>query len=553
MRLAELDAAAEAAGLFVGQSLSDARALVPALRVREIDRAALAAAFAGFADWHSDASPIVAVLADRTPYGDLVLDITGVSHLFGGEAALLARLLARLEKLGFIARGAVAGPVGAAWALAHFAPGAILDDDPAEALAPLPVAALRLADEEVDDLSALGLRTVGQLYGRNRKALQARFGAGLLLRLDQALGHVVERPTPRLPVVDFYTERRFAEPLGLIDDVLMTAADLAIRLAGDLERAGLGAQEFHLFLYRVDHQVTSLTVRAGRATRDPGHIARLFANRAERLGAEYDSGFGIDMIRLAAALTSPLEPAQSAIFAVPDGAIDLDRLYDRLASRLGAGAIERLKLVNSHIPERAVALEPVIAPTPDDALAVAAVSPPRPLRLLPRPEPIEVLMAEVPDGPPRAMIWRRVRYSFRKAQGPERIAAEWWAAIPLPALTSRVRKAEKPSREGPPQRDSDPAARPPHPPLRGDLSPKGRGGDGAMAAPLPHLSLGGEVGLRSNPGEGASPPSSPFDLAAATRDYFIVEDDGGRRFWLFRQGLYVEGAAPTWFLHGFFA
>lgn len=505
MRLVELDAAAEAAGLFAGQSLSDARALVPALRVREIDRAALAAAFAGFADWHSDASPIVAVLADKAPYGDLTLDITGVSHLFGGEAALLERLLARLEKLGFTARGAVAGSVGAAWALAHFAPGLVLEGDATAALAPLPVAALRLDDEQAEGLSTLGLKTIGQLYGRNRKALQARFGASLLLRLDQALGHIVERPTPRLPRVDFYAERRFAEPLGLIDDVLMTAEDLAIRLAGDLERAGLGALEFHLFLYRVDHQVTSLAVRAGRATRDPGHIARLFADRAERLGAEYDAGFGIDMIRLAAALTSPLDAAQNAIFAAPDGAADLDRLYDRLASRLGAGAIERLKPVNSHIPERAVTLEPVIAPTPDDPVAVAAKFPPRPLRLLPRPEPIEVLMAEVPDGPPRAMIWRRVRYTFRKAQGPERLAAEWWTAATLPPLTSRVAKENaKGSREGPPKDDS-------------------------------------------------LPQTSPFDLDAATRDYFIAEDDGGRRFWLFRQGFYAEGVEPPWFLHGFFA
>jgi protein ImuB len=549
MRLAALDAAAEAAGLCVGQSLSDARALVPALRVREIDRAALTAAFAGFADWHSNASPIVAVLADRAPYGDLALDITGVAHLFGGEAAMLENLLARLERLGFTARGAVAGTVGAAWALAHFAPGLVLENDPAEALAPLPVAALRLDDAQAEGLAALGLKTVGQLYGRNRKALQARFGASLLLRLDQALGHIVERPTPRLPAIDFYAERRFAEPLGLLDDVLMTAEDLAIRLAGDLERAGLGALEFHLFLYRVDHQVTALAVRAGRATRDPGHIARLFANRAERLGAEYDAGFGIDMIRLAAALTSPLDAAQGAIFAAPDGAADLDRLYDRLASRLGAGAIERLKPVNSHIPERAVAFEPVIAPTPDDPLATPPVPLPRPLRLLPRPEPIEVLMAEVPDGPPRAMIWRRVRYTFRKAQGPERIAAEWWTAASLPALTSRASKAEKPSREGPPK---ETAARPPHPAFGRPL-PQGRGDDGTPPR-LPFTSPPGERSDRaSDPGEGALPQPPPFDLDAATRDYFIAEDDGGRRFWLFRQGFYAEGVEPPWFLHGFFA
>jgi protein ImuB len=147
------------------------------------------------------------------------------------------------------------------------------------------------------------------------------------------------------------------------------------------------------------------------------------------------------------------------------------------------------------------------------------------------------------------MIWRRVRYTFRKAQGPERIAAEWWTAANLPALTSRVSKAEKPNREGPPK---ETAARPPHPAFGRPLPP----GKGNAEAPprLPFTSPLEERSDRvSDPGEGALPQPPPFDLAAATRDYFIAEGDGGRRFWLFRQGLYAGEAAPAWFLHGFFA
>lgn len=41
---------------------------------------------------------------------------------------------------------------------------------------------------------------------------------------------------------------------------------------------------------------------------------------------------------------------------------------------------------------------------------------------------------------------------------------------------------------------------------------------------------------------------------AAERDYYVVEDTGGRRFWLYRDGLYGSGAAPPrWFVHGLFA
>jgi len=38
-----------------------------------------------------------------------------------------------------------------------------------------------------------------------------------------------------------------------------------------------------------------------------------------------------------------------------------------------------------------------------------------------------------------------------------------------------------------------------------------------------------------------------------TRDYYRVEDRDGRRFWLFRQGLYGETPEPRWFIHGLFA
>ena len=101
MRLAAVDVAASRQGLSIGQALSDARAQIPGLEAREIDPAFIEATFADFADWHSYASPMVSVLTDAAPYGDLVLDITGVSHLFGGEQALLQRATGRLRSLGF--------------------------------------------------------------------------------------------------------------------------------------------------------------------------------------------------------------------------------------------------------------------------------------------------------------------------------------------------------------------------------------------------------------------------------------------------------------------
>lgn len=495
MKIVALDERASAAGLFIGQALSDARAIYPELEAREIDREKTARVFADFADWHSNASPIVAAFSPDEAWGDLALDITGVSHLFGGEAQMLERLTGRLRPLGYGVSAAIASTAGAAWALARHQPGIVLGEGMEDrALARLPVEALRLEATQAQGLRQFGLKSIGQLYGRDRRELQARFGVSLLLRLDQALGWLEEKLTPRLPLVEHCVERRFPEPIGLIEDVLMTAHDLAVTLAHSLELQGLGAQTFHLFLYRVDHKVMVMTVQSARATRDAAHIGRLFSYRAERLEGEYDAGFGIDMIRLAGATTTPLGAVQVGSFGADEGAANIDHLYDRVSSRLGSLAVLRSEPVNSYMPEIALRLVPVLGAMPPKAEPPPPVSRPRPLRLLPQPEPITVI-AEIPDAPPSMMVWRRVSYRIVRASGPERLGAEWQ-----------------------------------HLSLRLQLT------DASIETAM------SEAGADRFYSEGHH-----------TRDYYAAEDEGGRRFWLFRLGLFGIAGAPRWFLHGFFA
>ncbi len=488
MRLQATDKAAERAGLYRGQNLSDAKALCPDLVAREMDREYLGALFGSLADWHAYASPIVSICPTasipdvRTSFGDLLLDITGVSHLFGGNRQMLIHVTGRLERAGFTAQGAIAQSIGGAWALARFDSGRIVEAEELKTcLAPLPVHALRLDEKLGFGLEQMGLKTIGSLYGRDRKALRARFGDGLIERLDQALGHLAERLVPRLPVPERQATLRFAEPIALESDILTSLGDLAIRLCAQLEKQGMGAQSFHLLLFRIDCQLMHLAVNAARPIRAPDHIVRLFANRIDRLAGEFDAGFGIEAIRLAAGSVSQLDARQAGVFELGDGTEDLERLYDRMAARLGPKAILRSRPVNSHLPERAVVLEPVIARTGDDPDALisfedgepvtkaALALPARPLRLLPVPEQITV-MAEVPDGPPVRMVWRRLSCRLLKAAGPERIGVEWW-----------------------------------------------------------------------QPGAGS-----------LTRDYYRIEDEAGRRFWIFREGLYGnESNDPRWFMHGF--
>lgn len=500
LKLVAVDEKVSGANVWPGHNLSDARALIPNLEAREIDRPLVESLFAEFADWHSYASPIVAVLPDMAAFGDLALDITGVDHLFGGERAMLNKVVGRLEALGLEAHGAIASSIGAAWALARHLPGRVLDGDPDAVLAPLPVSALRLAPEQAATLQHLGLKRIGQLYDYPRKTLQARLGASLITRLDQARGLVEESITPRLPAPDRFVERRFAEPISLLDSVLETARDLAIRLAGDLEAEGVGAQAFHLMVYRVDHKVMSLSVRSAGTTREASHVARLFAQRAERLAGEFDAGFGIDMIRLGAAEISPLDALQIGAFD-GEGGGDLIRLHDRMASRLGETAVLRTVPVGTHMPERAVRLQSVIQVATEAANTTSSKK--RPLRLLPAPEPIRVT-AEVPEGPPADMTWRRITYRFVKAAGPEHLGEEWW-------LTQAPLTIEPPKKPEPPTRTKK----------------THYGWDEEEEPPLPRRDLG-------------------------FRHYYVAEDDGGRRFWLFHEGLPGTPGAG-WYLHGFFS
>ncbi len=99
MRLAALNPAAEAAGLVPGMPLADAHALCPGLALAPAQPLEDARRLAELADWGVRYSPYVAL----DGADGLLLDVTGAALLFGGEEALLADLVRRVERLGFAA------------------------------------------------------------------------------------------------------------------------------------------------------------------------------------------------------------------------------------------------------------------------------------------------------------------------------------------------------------------------------------------------------------------------------------------------------------------
>jgi protein ImuB len=419
----------------------------------------------------------------------LVLDITGCAHLFGGEAALCRDLLARLAAQGLHARAAIADTVGCAFAMArHGAACLVPPDQTRHALLPLPAAALRLAPETVEALAELGLKRVADLIDLPRAPLAARFGELLVRRLDQALGREDEPITPRLPVPSYAAEQRFPDPIALERDVLGTIARLAARLGDAMERRQDGARLLQVALFRTDHKVYRIEVGTGAPVRDADRIARLFADRLAMVGEACDPGFGFDMVRLAALVTERSEPVQSGLAQGGFGCADdeeFSHLIDRLGARFGLRRVTRLIEQDTHIPEFAVAAVPAHSvraqlipppPAPSPTLPrnrnrmfpisitlqmpksgrpdlgrgrekeeLDSLSPTRPVRLFGRPEPVEAI-AEVPDGPPARFRWRRVLHEVAIAEGPERIAMEWWRDAAGHALTRDYFRVE--SREG---------------------------------------------------------------------------------------------------------
>lgn len=537
-----MDAVAERAGLRPGLPLAEARALAPALASAPADPDADAHALKRLAAWCGRYSPWTAPDDGHDGGGaaGVLIDATGCAHLFGGEAAMLRDVVACVGRLGLTARAVMAETPGAAWALARFAtaPGAptkvVPEGQARAALSPLPPAALRIGAGETDLLHRLGLRAIGDLYSLPPAALVPRVGRAVARRLNQALGREAESVDPLVPRPELCARRAFAEPIGYRDDLAAGIEALIADLCARLADAGQGARRLLLTLYRVDGTTQPVAVGTSRASRARDHLKRLFAEHLDGL----DAGFGVEVMTLAAVATEPLRAGQMAL---RDGggldakaAGDLTGLIDRLTNRLGAGSVTRPRPAGSHWPERAVVQRPPL--TKDRAVWPA--TPPRPVRLLDPPPEIEAT-ALLPEHPPAQFRWRKLTHRVVRAEGPERLSAEWW-------------RAEGGRRESPLPLGDGQGAGPPHP----DLLPGGKGPD--WESPQRSLPLGGET-------ERGSPPSRPSPQGEGTRiddratehssldgevergprDHYRAETGDGRRYWLVRR----DG---RWFLHGLF-
>ncbi|MBO6949813.1 MAG: DNA polymerase Y family protein [Rhodospirillales bacterium] len=460
VRIGAVDADAARDGIAPGMTLADARALLPAIRTAAMEPGGDAKALAGLTDWCGRYTPFTA----SDGLDGIVLDITGCAHLFGGEDRILDDLTRRLRRMELSVNAAAADTPGAAWAWARFGRGnSVPVDKTRDWLAGLPVTALRLSPETDVRLREFGLARIGDLYRMPRAPLAKRCGLQVLNRLDQVLGHAAEPISPVRPAPEWRSRLAFAEPIGRAEDIAEATRRLLEELCAQLEKDGRGARRLELVFYRVDGRTQRIAIGTGRAGRDPVHLMKLFREKLDQA----EPGFGIEQMSLEAVATDRLKPGQIDLAAVGEGNAPLDPLIDRLRNRLGRNGVYRIEAVESHIPERAVSVRPATgAPHQDGWIA----DQPRPVRLLPSPEPIDADLS-APGQSPISFTWRRQSHRVRHVEGPERIAPEWW-----------------------------------------------RRGSGRQF-----------------------------------RDYYRLEDEDGRRFWVFRDGTYETDHLTRWYMHGLFA
>ena len=411
-------------GIRVGQTLSDARAINPVIDCIHYDPHANMALLKRIARWCERYTPLVALSGQD----GLFLDITGCTHLFGGESRLLDDMAARFNAQGLGVRLAIADTAGAAWALSRYGdPKIALPGSHRKLLEPMPLSALRLEETQVRELGKVGYKTVGCLIDLPRAPIVARFGQEILQRLDQALGREDEVLSPIQPVAELVSEKRFPDPVCYEEDIRATIKLLAHNLVPGLEKRGLGMRQCELALFRADGEIVSLKVEASSPLRDAGRITALFDERLIALHDEWEAGFGFDVIRLSVLRTDQLDAKQQDMVCRDFGHDIFSHLVDRLSVRLGTNRVRIYRMADTHIPERRFSLasaihhKPAGVSEPGKVAEIAAC----PLLLFNRPEPADV-MAEVPEGPPVRFQWRKARYEVVRSEGPERIACEWW-------------------------------------------------------------------------------------------------------------------------------
>lgn len=313
----------------------------------------------------------------------MLLDITGLDHLHAkpgqgaggaasanaaspplpyqgqtpGERALVARLHHELRRQGLAASIAVADTIGGAWAWAHYGPELVAAGKPL-CTQVLPVAALRLSAEPLARLEALGIEWLGQLMALPRAALPSRLGTEVPLRLEQLEGAAAEVIVAYRPPALAAAGRSLEFPAKSPEVLEALLAQLLAEVIATLP-AGQGIEQLVCRLREEGGRWLQFAVGLYQATARADHLLGLMRLRLETLPLAEP----VEELHLEVPAAGELTWQQRQLFEPrPDIARQRALLIDRLSTRLGRRAVLRARCVPDAQPEFACRLEPLIPP-----------------------------------------------------------------------------------------------------------------------------------------------------------------------------------------------
>jgi protein ImuB len=413
-----MNAQAEQCGLKPGMAAADARIIAPGIQLMDSKPGRNVKFLKGLAEWCLRYTPLVMV----DPPDGLLLDVTGCTHLKGGETEFLKDMVGRLRALGYTVRPGMADTIGCAWAVARCAETGLIvpPGGQRKALMELPPASLRLSIEILIKLNNLGFYQIESIIHWPKSSLKRRFGPNMVLRLYQALGKEAEFLLPLKEPLPYSERVALLEPITTrpaIEQAVHTVIDLLCkRLYGE----GLGLRSAVLTYYRIDGKSYQLTIGTNHPSQRTDHIFKLFELQLDQVAP----GLGIELFTLDAPKTEPASDKQSLLWNGKPSADSeqVAELLDNIAARVGTTNIHRYLPQEHHWPERAAANTTDLTETPESEWSEDTI---RPVQLLDPPEAIEA-MALTPDYAPKQFVYRNQRHIIVSADGPERISHEWW-------------------------------------------------------------------------------------------------------------------------------
>lgn len=400
---------ATAAGVAPDQKLSTALGLAPGLRVFERDARREAQALNDLASWAGCFTPTISL----APPAVLLLEIGGCLRLFGGAAAIVEAVLAGCAEQGWSAQpGLAPTPLAARW-LAQAA-----DDDPGTAggdwlaaLSALPCAVTGWPAAILARLESFGLRRLGDLQRLPSAGLRQRIGNPPVDEWLRARGEIPD------PQVAFVFPECFAVGCELpsrvehAEGLVFAGQRLFSALAGWLHVRQAGVRACSLQLTHDDGTSSRLPLRLAEATADEARLLRLLR---EHLGRLQLSG-PVEALRLTADEVIAQRGASGQLFAQAIPGEGANACIERLRARLGEGALEVPALRADYRPECATQADDPLAVLPVAGRSTARLAAPRPLWLLPTPQPL----TEQADGP----HWHGTLQLLTRA---ERLESGWW-------------------------------------------------------------------------------------------------------------------------------